>query len=153
MKSLYVKIGIILYVIGLPLWRAILKGSDRCYVALIYDKKVILVKNWMARDTWRLPGGGVKGNETYEQAVVREVKEELRIVLNPSKLVLLGEGNMTVDRLGYHYTNYYYLMDIFPKVLPDNFEIIDFGTYSSIPDSSQPGLEAVFDELTRLKLL
>ena len=153
MKSVYIKIGIILYIIGLPLWRVILRGSDRCYVALIYDKKVVLVKNWMARDTWRLPGGGVKKSESRAQAVVREVKEELRIVLNQSRLVKLGEGKMVVDNLGYHYTNYYYLMDSFPKVLPDNYEIIDFGLYASIPEGSQPGLKTVFDDLARLKLL
>lgn len=43
--------------------------------ALIIDGKVVLVKR---RDIpmWVLPGGGIDGDETPEEAIIREVKEE-----------------------------------------------------------------------------
>lgn len=52
-----------------------------CAVAVIENGGKILMGN-KAKDigpypnTWRLPGGGVKENETAEEAIRREVKEE-----------------------------------------------------------------------------
>ena len=35
-------------------------------------------------------GGGLEGSENYEDALVREIKEELDITINPSDTVFLG---------------------------------------------------------------
>lgn len=43
------------------------------------DNKVILVKLTYARG-WRLPGGGWKAEETAEQAILRELHEEIGLV-------------------------------------------------------------------------
>lgn len=40
-------------------------------------------------DEWGLPGGGPEGGETYEEAVVREVREETSIECEPTELFLL----------------------------------------------------------------
>lgn len=41
---------------------------------------------------WGMPGGRADGDETPEQAVVREVKEETGLSFQPEKLVWGGSG-------------------------------------------------------------
>jgi 8-oxo-dGTP pyrophosphatase MutT (NUDIX family) len=36
-------------------------------------------------------GGGVEGDETFEQGIIRELKEELNLNIEPRDLILLGE--------------------------------------------------------------
>lgn len=47
--------------------------------AIVRDRKILLVQQCKASayGLWSLPGGHVEAGETLEQAVVREVKEEL----------------------------------------------------------------------------
>lgn len=55
------------------------------------DGKILLVRSRFSRQKWALPGGGVKYNESYEQAAVREVLEE--VGLRVHNLRYLGEAN------------------------------------------------------------
>ena len=52
-------------------WPVSIKG------VIIQDSKVLLLKN--ERDEWELPGGKLDADETPEECVVREVKEELNL--------------------------------------------------------------------------
>ena len=55
------------------------------------DGKILLVRSRFSRQEWALPGGGVKRNESYEQAVVREVSEEIGLKIH--NLRYLGKAN------------------------------------------------------------
>ena len=46
-------------------------------VVIIHDGKVLLVRPNYAHRKWTLPGGGVGGRETFEEAAIREVREEV----------------------------------------------------------------------------
>jgi len=153
MRKLYILIGRVSFVLLLPLLRIYLKDSQRVYLSIVYQGKIILVKNWLARDTWRLPGGGIGKNETPKQAVLREAKEELRLVLQEVKLATLNSGTMQVDGLGFHYTNYVYVMDTFPRRLENQYEIVEYGLFDEAPHGSQPVVHEVIDLLRQQKLL
>lgn len=50
---------------------------DRAQAMVIQDNKILMVKHRLfGREFYCLPGGGVEGNETYEQAALRELQEE-----------------------------------------------------------------------------
>ena len=86
--------------------RAIFRGTA-CVISLVFrivpqkdrvrvivyrdDGDILLVKNRFSRQKWALPGGGVNRNESYEQAAVREVLEE--IGLRVHNLRYLGKAN------------------------------------------------------------
>lgn len=66
--------------------------KDRVRV-IVYrdDGKILLVRGRFSRQEWALPGGGVKHNESYEQAAVRETLEE--VGLRVHNLRYLGKAN------------------------------------------------------------
>ena len=69
-------------------------GSKKDRVRVIVyrdDGDILLVKNRFSRQKWALPGGGVKHNESYEQAAVREVLEEIGLKIH--NLQYLGKAN------------------------------------------------------------
>jgi len=63
--------------------------------ALVYDRsihKILMVKN-NRRDSsyWSIPGGAVEANETLEQAVKRETKEETGYEIEPAGIYSVRE--------------------------------------------------------------
>ena len=70
----------------------IVPKKDRVRV-IVYrdDGDILLVKNRFSRQEWALPGGGVKYNESYEQAAVRETLEEIGLKIH--NLRYLGKAN------------------------------------------------------------
>ncbi|MCP5405819.1 MAG: NUDIX domain-containing protein [Pseudomonadaceae bacterium] len=62
-------------------------------VLLRQDDRVLLLKRtgteaWVG--SYTSPGGGVDEGETYHQAAVREVREEIGVEVNPDDLVFAG---------------------------------------------------------------
>ena len=66
--------------------------KDRVRV-IVYrdDGKILLVRSRFSRQEWALPGGGVKHNESYEQAAARETLEEIGLKIY--NLRYLGKAN------------------------------------------------------------
>ena len=61
----------------------IVPKKDRVRV-IVYrdDGRILLVRSCFSRQEWALPGGGVNRNESYEQAAVREVLEEIGLKIH-----------------------------------------------------------------------
>lgn len=69
-------------------------GSKKDRVRVIVyrdDGNILLVRSRFSRQEWALPGGGVKHNESYEQAAVRETLEEIGLKIH--NLRYLGKVN------------------------------------------------------------
>ena len=70
----------------------IVPKKDRVRVFVYRDDgKILLVRSRFSRQEWALPGGGVNRNESYEQAAVREVSEEIGLKIY--NLRYLGKAN------------------------------------------------------------
>lgn len=82
--------------------------------AIILNGGKILAMHDERSPYFYLPGGRVKLGETAEEAVIREVKEELEIAAKIDRPLWLNQGFFTedVDGLQYHEICIYFLMDI-----------------------------------------
>lgn len=82
--------------------------------ALILSENKILAMHDEQSPYFYLPGGRVMMGETAEQAVVREVQEELDVTPKISRPLWLNQAFFTEDvgHLHYHELCIYFLMDI-----------------------------------------
>jgi 8-oxo-dGTP diphosphatase len=72
----------------------------RVCAAIIRDEKILMVLHdhgSNSRSFWTLPGGGVEAGETNEQAVIREVKEEVQLNGKVERLLFEWEYSIGPD--------------------------------------------------------
>ena len=150
---LYAFVGRLIFPVLLPIMRPLLRKSERTYVALICDGRVLLVKNWLARNTWRLPGGGITKNENTTQALCREIHEELGIKLESSKLHLLSSDLYKSDNLNFMSHWFYYQLEVIPPLKVQSFEITSHMWTNKIPDKMPEEVRNVLRKLKSLKML
>ncbi len=112
-------------------------------VLLIKDDHVLLVKH-AYQDGWYLPGGGVKRNETPEQAARRECREEVGAEIGA--LELFGIFSQFVEHKNDHIIVFAsHEFSVTPK---KNFEIerVDFFPLHELPLDIKPGNKSRIEE-------
>ena len=97
-----------------PSARAIIIKDNK--IAMVYSKKY---------DYYKFPGGGIKSNETNEETLIREVKEEvgLEVIKDSIKeygLVIRKETGKIEDI--FIQENYYYICDITNTIEVQNLD-------------------------------
>lgn len=89
------------------------KFNYRVCAMMISDGEILAMQDDRS-PYFYLPGGRVNMGETAEQAVVREVQEELGIIPKVIRPLWLNQAFFTdeVDNMNYHELCIYFLMDI-----------------------------------------
>lgn len=89
------------------------KFNYRVCAIILSDKKILAMHDERS-PYFYLPGGRVKMGESAEEAVLREIREELEIVPRIVRPLWLNQAFFTedVDQLHYHELCIYFLMDI-----------------------------------------
>lgn len=69
---------------------------------------------------YKIPGGGIEGNETCEEALIREVQEETGLIVEPSSIKEIGEVldiHEDIFEKGHTYIAHslFYFCDVRPK--------------------------------------
>ncbi len=87
------------------------KRVCRCQALIIKDNKLMLLRNSgkkTEKEFWLLPGGAIHIGETSEQAIIRELKEEINISLSTPKLLDFTASNVDEYMI---YTTYLYILE------------------------------------------
>ncbi len=89
------------------------KFNYRVCGIILHDEKILAMQDERS-PYFYLPGGRVKLGETAEEAVVREIEEELGITARIIRPLWLNQGffKEETDGLQYHEICIYFLMDI-----------------------------------------
>ena len=89
------------------------KFNYRVCAVIINDNKILAMRDERS-PYFYLPGGRVKMGETAEQAILRELKEELCITAKIVRPLWLNQAffNEDVERINYHELCLYFLINI-----------------------------------------
>ena len=111
-------------------WRLVAKPHTQGALVAIWHQDQVLLVETSYRRGWGLPGGGIDGGETVRQAAVRELSEELGLVVQPEEL--LNPWTITERGLGGLNTVTIYALEAreLPKVVIDGLEIVAFHWFS-----------------------
>ena len=82
-------IGRVVYWLGWPVLFVYLYPSRRKSVVVTCGDEVLVLKGWLGNGHWSLPGGGLHRGEDPATGAVRELREEVGIVLEPQKLTFM----------------------------------------------------------------
>lgn len=97
-----------------PSSRAIIIKDGK--VALVYSKKY---------GYYKFPGGGIKGNESPIEALIREVKEEVGLIVKEETIQAYGSV-LRIQKFNqnsiFYQENYYYLCDVESDVLSQELD-------------------------------
>lgn len=102
--------------------------------AIVKGENILLVKRSKEplRGYWTLPGGRVKNGETLEEAVVREILEELNLKIKPEKILYVSEI-LKKDKKGkieFHYVIVDFLVRSFRGKVHLNEESLSYGWFN-----------------------
>ena len=88
---------------------------------IVRNEQVLLCK-FKHPDYYVLPGGRIKGLENSNDALARELREEVRIEKYDSRLVLVCENFFTADTANFHEINFIYEINTLEDICLNDLE-------------------------------
>lgn len=146
------KIKRIIYILSLPIrrfyWFIFRPKTFGVKCLIECNGKFFLMKNSYGGNYWTFPGGGIKRNESPEEAVRREIKEETGIILDNVKKV--GEYQSVLEfKQDIVYCYYAKISD--PNFTIDKGEILEAGWFKSnkIPEPHSSSVDKILNMRSR----
>ncbi len=125
MHKLYELSGNAAFWISKPWQWFVVSRGVRAYTFIESGGKVLIVKNWLSRGEWSLPGGGIKAGENPRKGAVREIFEETGIIFQPNELEELTYGELKYVINSKRYVLYSARLKEQPKINKQKYELLD----------------------------
>ena len=120
------------------------------YLVLIKDNKILLSRRHNTGyfdGNYSFPAGHLDGNETLKQAMVRETKEEIGVVLDPADLELVHTMNRRIpdnERVDFFFTTKKWQGE--PKIMePDRCDDLSWFESNDLPKNIIPYIRQAID--------
>ena len=81
----------------------------RATALILQNRKLLVTKD---KDKYYTIGGAIQVNESTEDALVREVREELGVKAQAGPLAFVVENRFEQDGVSYHNIEFHYLVDL-----------------------------------------
>lgn len=114
----------------------------------------LLIKDSSKVDFWDFPGGRIDENETIQQALLREMSEEVPSLANPEVGELVHAFRVpgsVKDNLGLLLLFYKVTVNMMPEVIELSHEHTEYGWFS-YPDALKIASDGVQSALRSLKI-
>lgn len=102
--------------------KAFIRPSARSII--IRGNKIAMVHS-IKYDYYKFPGGGIKADESYKEALIRETREETGLIVIPSSICEYGYVHRiqrVVTEDVFIQDNYYYLCEAEQTVIPQKLD-------------------------------
>ena len=106
-------------------WWFVRRPEHRGALVAVWSGNLVLMLRLSYRRGLNLPGGGIKRGETAEAAALRELREEVGIVLAPADVRLAWRQQSIWDYRRDHVTIFEAVLGEPPDLLPDGREVIE----------------------------
>ncbi len=130
------------------------KITPSVYLMLVKGNKILLSRRYNTGyfdNYYSLPAGHLDGNETLKQAMVRETKEEIGIVLDPVDLELVHIMNRRIpdnERVDFFFTAKKWQGE--PKIMePDKCDDLSWFESDDLPQDIIPYIRQAIDSLLK----
>jgi len=126
------------------------KITPAVYLILMKDNKILLARRYNTGyfdGDYSFPAGHLDGNETLKQAIAREAKEEIGVLLESTKLKLVHVMNRKIlndERVDFFFTAKKYQGE--PKIMePDKCDNLNWFKLDNLPENIIPYIRQVID--------
>ena len=115
----------IIYFLAKPVLKIYLRNRITTRVLIMKGNQALVIKNSISSGHLSLPGGGLKRNEQPNEALIREVREEIGFELNDDKLIYQGIYFAINDGLKYRYHLWFYKLTEDQTINRRSIEILE----------------------------
>ena len=129
-----------------------------CEALIVSDGKALLLKRGRVdgEGIWSLPGGHLDFMERIDDGLIRELEEELNIVVSPGDLTLIAVTDDLRPELNQHYLHMTFRVaigDQEPKSMePDKCTALRWFPLDAMPENVFPFQAKIFNTLKAKKL-
>ncbi len=115
------------YYLGWPaIWLIIRMSPRRARVLVVVDNKLLLVKDWLGPNRWSIPGGGLHRDEDARFGALRELDEEVGLLLGINQLQELGEIRVVNNLITTDLVIFKAELKKTPQVYLSGLEVLDY---------------------------